>query len=143
MLNTEEITVGQLKRILRTATDEATITEAIEELAEADRRETAALEHGARVTAYNEYIARRREREHEAVQGAFTAAKEAVIAARPISREDAYMVGKEAADTERLRFEVREPLLTFEEWSAEGEPAFHEIHSARNPKANTLTTSAH
>jgi histone H3/H4 len=53
-VNTEEITVGQLKRILRTATDEATITEAIEELAEADRRETAALEHGARLTAYNE-----------------------------------------------------------------------------------------
>jgi hypothetical protein len=139
-VNTEEITVGQLKRILRTATDEATITEAIEEVAEADRQETAALEHGARVTAYNEYIARRGEREHEAVQGAFTAAKEAVIAARPISREDAYMVGMEAADTERLRFEVREPLLTFEEWLDAGQPEIHEIRSARNLKAKITRT---
>jgi hypothetical protein len=140
-VNTEEITVGQLKRILRTATDEHTIPEAIEALAEADRRETEDLEHGARVTAYNEYIARRREREHEAVQGAYDEAKQEAIRSRPeIDRERLHVVAMEAADPERLRFEIREPTLSFEEWLDAGQPEIHEIRSAPTLKAKLPRT---
>ena len=37
------------------------------------------------------------------------------------------MVYKEAADLERLRFEIREPRLEFQEWIEAGKPVVHQI----------------
>lgn len=39
------------------------------------------------------------------------------------------MVYKEAADLERLRFEVREPRLEFAEWVDAGMPGVHQIRA--------------
>ncbi len=128
-LNTE-LTVGQLRWILRVATDESTIAEALQELAEAERREAADLEHAERMRAYHAYVARRQEREREQVQRAYADAKQAAIDAGPISRERVHVVSAEAADLERLRFEVREPLLQFEEWVDGGQPAVHKTRGA-------------
>ena len=58
-----EITMGELKRILRTADDDATIGEAVEQLAEARRREIDDLEHVDRMRLYEQYLERRRGRE--------------------------------------------------------------------------------
>ena len=116
-----------MRRILRTASDDATIGQALEQLEADDRREAVDLEQGARVAAYDEYVSRRREREHEAVQGAYDEAKQAAIHAGPIDRDRLHMVSAEAADLERLRFEVREPLLPFEEWVVAGTPDVHQI----------------
>src|SRR5215510_3547951 len=66
-MNTE-LTVRQLRWILANATDEATLPEALSELADAERLDAEAVEHGALLTAFNAYIARRRERETEQVQ---------------------------------------------------------------------------
>jgi hypothetical protein len=131
-VSTTELTVGQLRLILATATDDDTIPEALSELAEAKRREAADIAHGARLTAYNEYVTRRRDREHEAVQGVYDEAKQAAIDAAPISRERAHLVAAEAADLERLRFEIREPCLEFQEWIDAGEPAVHQIGGAQD-----------
>jgi hypothetical protein len=125
-----EITVGELKRVLALASDDATIPEALEELAEADRRDDEALAHGERQGAYHAYLARRRER-YEAVQGAYHERKEATIAAGPVSRERVHAVSAEAADRERSRFEIREPALSFEEWLDAGSPEIHEIRGVR------------
>jgi hypothetical protein len=141
VVNTE-LTVGQLRRILRSAPDDATIAEGLEELATAERREAADMAHGVRLTAYNEYIAHRRERESEHVQQAADNAKQAAVAAGPISRDRAYMVYKEAADLERLRFEVREPHLEFQEWIDAGEPAVHQIRGLRDLQAHGLAAGA-
>jgi hypothetical protein len=40
------------------------------------------------------------------------------------------MVYKEAADLERLRFEIREPRLEFQEWLGASQPAVHQIRGA-------------
>jgi hypothetical protein len=125
-----EITVGELRRILAVASDEATIPEALEELAEAERRAEQDRAHGERQAAYQAYLARRREREHEAVQGTYDETKTSTIAAGPVSRERLHVIAKEAADVERLRFEIREPRLEFEDWIDAGEPEVHEIRSA-------------
>jgi hypothetical protein len=125
-----ELTIGKLKRILRTASDDATIPQALAELADAERQEAEGIAHGARLTAYNEYVARRREREHEAVQGAYDKTKQETIDAGPVSRERVHAVSGEAADLERLRFELREPALSFEEWIDAGQPAVHTIRGA-------------
>jgi hypothetical protein len=121
-----------LRRILRTAPDDATIAEGLEELADAERVEVESIEHGARFTAYNEYVARRRERESEQVQQTAADAKQAAIKAGPISPESAGVIFREAADLERLRFEVREPRLEFQEWIDAGKPAVHQIGRIRN-----------
>ena len=130
-MNTE-LTVGQLRLILATATDDATIPEALSELAEAKRREADQIAHNDRQRAYFEYLERRREREREQVQRAAGEAKQAAIASGPISRDRAYMVYKEAADLERMRFEIREPRLEFQEWIEAGEPAVYQIGVAQD-----------
>jgi hypothetical protein len=80
------------------------------------------MAHGERVRAHSEYLERRRERERDRVQRAADAAKQAAIASGAISRDRAYVVYKEAADLERLRFEIREPCLEFQEWIDAGKP---------------------
>jgi hypothetical protein len=122
-MNTDNITVKQLRWILSHADNDATTGEALEEFADTKRREAEGIAHGAKLTAYSEYVTRRREREREAVQGAYDEAKQAAIAAAPISKERLHLESTEAADLERLRFEVREPQLTFEEWLDAGSPA--------------------
>jgi hypothetical protein len=42
------------------------------------------------------------------------------------------MVYKEAADLERLRFEIREPRLEFQEWVDAGRPDVHTIGGVRD-----------
>jgi hypothetical protein len=129
------LTVRQLRWILTHATDSATIPEALSELADDERREADAIAHNDRQRVYFEYLERRREREREHVQQAADDAKQAAIAAGPISRDRAYMVYKEAADLERLRFEIREPRLEFQEWIDAGKPAIHQIRGARATQA--------
>jgi hypothetical protein len=50
------------------------------------------------------------------------------------------MVYKEAADLERLRFEIREPRLEFQEWVDAGQPAVHQIRGARGLQAKLTGT---
>ena len=69
-------------------------------------------------------------------------AKRAAIAAGPISRDNAYRVYKEAADAERVRFEIREPRLEFQEWIDAGKPAVHEIGCIRDLQAHRLEAPA-
>jgi hypothetical protein len=125
-MNTE-LTVGQLRWILAAASDDATIPQALSELAEAKRQDAEAIAHGERQRAYEEYLKCRREREREHIERAGEDAKRAAIASGPISRDNAYMVYKEAADLERLRFEIREPRLEFQEWIEAGKPTVHQI----------------
>lgn len=125
-MNTE-LTVRELRWIVANASGDATIPEALSELADADRREADTIAHNERQRAYFEYLERRREREREQVQRAAGEAKQAAIASGPISRDRAYMVYKEAADLERMRFEIREPRLEFQEWIEAGEPVVHQI----------------
>jgi hypothetical protein len=141
VLNTE-LTVGQLRRILRTAPDDATIAEGLEELANAERCEAADMAHGVRLTAYNEYIAHRRERERDTSSRPPTTLNRPRLLLAPISRDRAYMVYKEAADLERLRFEIREPRLEFQEWIDAGKPAVHQIRGVRDLQARRLEAGA-
>lgn len=111
-----ELTVGQLRWILAHADSDVTFGEALKQFADAERREAAAVEHAALQQRYFDYLSRRQEREREHVQQAADDAKQAAIAAGPISRDNAYLVYKDAADAERVRFEFREPRLDFQEW---------------------------
>ena len=83
------------------------------------------------MTAYDEYVTRRCEREHKAVQGAYDEAKQAALDAGPISRERLHAVSMEAADLQRLRFEVAEPQREFQPWIDLGQPAVHTIRGAK------------
>ena len=121
--------------ILRTAADDATIPEALSKLAEAKRREAQDIAHGDRQRAFFAYLEGRREREREQVQRAADEAKRAAIASGPISRDGAYFVYKEAADLERLRFEIREPCLEFQAWIDAGKPAVHQLGGVRDMHA--------
>jgi hypothetical protein len=118
--------------ILTHATNDATIPEALAELADAERLEADATAHNDRQNAYFAYLERRREREREHVQRAADDAKQAAINSGPISRDRPYMVYKEAADLERLRFEIREPRLEFQEWVDAGRPDVHTIGGVRD-----------
>ena len=100
-------------------------------LAAAKRQEVETIAHNERQRIYFEYLERRQEREREQVARAGEEAKRAAIAARPISRDNAYLVYKEAADLERLRFEIREPGLEFQEWIDAGQPAVHQTRVAK------------
>lgn len=131
-----ELTVRQWRWILAHATDDATIPEALSEFADAERLEAETVAHNDRQRVYFEYLDRREEREREQVQQAADDAKQAAIAARPISKDSAYMVYKEAADTERVRFEIREPRLDFQEWVDAGMPDVHEIRGVRDLQAH-------
>jgi hypothetical protein len=110
--------------ILTHATNDATIPEALAELADAERLEADATAHNDRQNAYFAYLERRREREREHVQRAADDAKQAAINSGPISRDRAYMVYKEAAD--------REPRLEFQEWVDAGRPDVHTIGGVRD-----------
>jgi hypothetical protein len=131
-----------LRWILAHATDDATIPEALSEFADAERLEAESIAHNDRQRVYFEYLERRQEREREHVQRAADDAKQSAIAAGPISRDDAYMVYKEAADVERLRFEIREPRMDFQEWLDTGKPAVHQISGIRDLQARRLEAVA-
>jgi hypothetical protein len=133
-----ELTVRQLRWILAHATDDANLPEALSEFADAERLEAEAIAHNDRQRVYFEYLERRREREREHVQRAADDAKQAAIAAGPISRDNAYLIYKEAADAERVRFEIREPRLDFQEWLDAGKPAVHQIRGIRELQAHRL-----
>jgi hypothetical protein len=127
-----ELTVGELKWILLAADDDATLAEARRQLADVKRREAADLEHAARQRLYHQYLERRQEREHAAVQSAYSEAKQAALRTGPISRESLHVVAMEAADLERLRFEIREPRLAWEDWLDAGKPDVHRIKGAEH-----------
>ena len=116
------LSVRRLRWILHHADADLTLEEAVKAAADAERQEDTVGEHQALVDEYHRYVARRREREPELVQRAFDEAREAAIRRGPISREAAYAAGKEAADLERVRFEIYEEQLSFEEWVAAGRP---------------------
>ncbi len=122
-----ELTVRELRWIIANASGDATIAEARSAFADAERREADTIAHNERQRANFEYLESRRECEREHVERAGEAAKRAAIASGPISRDNAYMVYKEAADLERLRFEIREPCLEFQEWIEAGKPVVHQI----------------
>ena len=126
-----ELTVRGLRWIVNHCDGELTIPEAIAAFAGAERRAEDDAAHAQLQRAYFEYLERRRERGSEQVQRAAAAAQEEAIRSRPISREDALMVSKEAAHLERLRFdEIFERRLTFEEWMEAGQPAVHRTGDA-------------
>ena len=118
----------RLRWIFHHADAELTIEEAVEAAADAEEQEDAVGEHQALVEEYHRYCTRRRERERDLPQRAFEEAREAAIRRGPISREGALAAGKEASDVERVRFEVYEPRLSFDEWIAAGRP---EVHTTR------------
>jgi hypothetical protein len=128
----EEIRLGELRWALLCAPDGATLGEALEQLEAARRQELADLAHGALVSAYSEYAQIRREGEHAAVQGAYSEAKKAELERGPVSRERLHLVAAEAADVARLRHELGEPLLQFDEWVPAGEPRIHRTRGADN-----------
>jgi hypothetical protein len=129
-MDLEELTVGQLKRILLTADDAATIPEALEQLAADRSREAADAEHIERQRAYDAYVQRRLGREREYVQRAADDAKQTALTAAPVSHERLAVVFQEAAERARLHYEVHAPYLQFAEWCAAGEPTIHEIKGA-------------
>ena len=122
------LSVRRLRWMFHQADADLTIEEAVEAAADAEEQEDAVGEHQALVDEYHRDLARRRHRERDLPQRAFDEAREAAIRRGPISREAALAAGKEASDIERVRFEVYEPQLSFEEWIAAGRP---EIHTTR------------
>ena len=127
-----ELTVGALRMILRTADNDATLSEALEQLAEAKRRQVVEIAHVENQRRFEEYIERRRQRETEQVNTAARDAKEAAIRSAPISPERAAIVFMQAAHDEREAFEAREPLLPFAEWVDAGQPDVHQAGGLRD-----------
>ena len=127
-----KLSVRALRWIVTHADGELTLAEAISAFADAERRDVEAAEHAEIQRDYVAYLDRRRVREQELPQRAYDDAKKAAIHARggAISRENAHEAGKEAADIERLRFEIFEPALRFEEWLEAGRPAVHRTGDA-------------
>jgi hypothetical protein len=126
-----EITVRELRWILTFAPGDATLAEARAEFVESERRAVADAAHAELQRAYSEYIDRRREREREQVESAAAAAGDETIHSHPtISRERVALIRKEAAELARLRHEVLEPRLEFDEWMDAGQPAVHRTGGA-------------
>jgi hypothetical protein len=114
---TNTLTVEALRWALLAADGDLLLDEVPERFAEAQQLERGTREHAERVAAYERHLRDRREHEREQIEGASQAAKEAALARSPISREDLFLVAKEAGEAERERLEA-DPAPTFEEWAS-------------------------
>jgi hypothetical protein len=128
----DNVTVEMLRWAVTHCDGASTLNQAVAEFADAKRREANDLEHAERLFLYERYLETRRERERQQVEAAADRARKSAISAGPISKDSAYIVYQEAAADERIRFLVREPRLSLEEWIAAGEPSVHTIRGTRD-----------
>jgi hypothetical protein len=134
VMNPEELTLGELRRVLALGANDQTISEALEAAREDDE---VAARHEQATAGYHGYVEARRERlRAREVEAMAECDLEQQRTGRPWpSDEDRAKSRRAAGLAARDRFEIDEPLLEFQQWVEAGSPDHFE---AKTPAARRL-----